>query len=110
MTENEAKKFLKFLKLIKYNVVKQLHKQVVLISILTSLLSSKTHCNGLLKVLNESYVVDNIFVNKLDHLVNNLNANNFIFFNFDEIPLRGMRPTKALQITTHLRDIHYLDY
>ncbi|XP_040945790.1 uncharacterized protein [Gossypium hirsutum] len=52
-------------------------------------------------VLNETYVADDISVNKLDHLVNNIGADNFIFFNDDEIPPGGRGATKALHISTH---------
>lgn len=67
---------------------------------LALLLSSDTHRNALMNVLNEAYVTDNFSVNKLDRLVNNLSANNFSFFNNDEIPLGGMGSTKSLHITT----------
>ncbi|KAA3481494.1 hypothetical protein EPI10_021855 [Gossypium australe] len=64
---------------------------------------SETHRDALMKVLNETYVSNDISVNKLDHLVNNISANNFIFFNDDEIPPGGMGSTKALHITTHCK-------
>ncbi|XP_017628667.2 uncharacterized protein LOC108471579 [Gossypium arboreum] len=41
---------------------------------------------ALMKVLNETYVTHDITVNKLDRLVNNISADNFIYFNDDEIP------------------------
>ncbi|KAA3473042.1 hypothetical protein EPI10_023453 [Gossypium australe] len=100
VTENKAKEFLKFLKHSEYSIVEQLHKQPTRISALALLLSSKTHRSALMNVLNETYVTDDISVNKLDRLVNNLNADNFIFFNDDEIPPGGMRSTKALHTTT----------
>ncbi|XP_052490762.1 uncharacterized protein LOC128043011 [Gossypium raimondii] len=100
MTENEATEFLKLLKHSEYSVVEQLHKQPARISVLELLLSSETHRNALIKVLNKTYVANDISVNKLDHLVNNIKANNFIFFNDDEIPPGGMGSTKALYITT----------
>ncbi|XP_052876264.1 uncharacterized protein LOC128282123 [Gossypium arboreum] len=103
VTEKEAKEFLKFLKHSKYSVVEQLHKQPARISVLTLLLSSETHRSALMKVLNETYVADDISVNKLDRLVNNISADNFIFFNDDEIPPGGMRSTKALHITTRCK-------
>ncbi|KAA3481781.1 hypothetical protein EPI10_022119 [Gossypium australe] len=40
---------------------------------------------------------------KVDRLVNNISANNFIFFNDDEIPPGGMGSTKALHITTRCK-------
>ncbi|XP_017604596.1 uncharacterized protein LOC108451414 [Gossypium arboreum] len=98
--EEEAKEFLKFLKHSEYSVVEQLHKQLAHISILALLLSSEVHRNALMKVLNETYVANDISVNKLDRLINNISADNFIFFNDDEIPPGGMGSTKALHITT----------
>ena len=56
------------------------------ISLLALLLSSKEHHNALLKVLNHAYVPQDIFIDKLDRLVNNIIANNFISFSDDEIP------------------------
>lgn len=103
VTENEANEFLKFLKHSEYSVVEQLHKQLTRISVLALLLSSETHRSALMKVLNETYVVDDIFVNKLDRLVNNLCVENFIFFNDDEIPPGGIGSTKALYITTRYK-------
>ncbi|XP_040971411.1 uncharacterized protein [Gossypium hirsutum] len=73
------------------------------ISVLALLLSSETHRSALMKVLNETYVADDISVNKLDCLVNNISADNFIFFNDDEIPPGGMGSTKALHITTRCK-------
>ncbi|XP_052878586.1 uncharacterized protein LOC128285223 [Gossypium arboreum] len=103
VTEKEAKEFLKFLKHSEYSVVEQLHKQPARISVLALLLSSETHRSALMKVLNETYVADDISVNKLDRLVNNISADNFIFFNDDEIPPGGMGSTKALHITTRCK-------
>ncbi|XP_052875470.1 uncharacterized protein LOC128280883 [Gossypium arboreum] len=103
VTENEAREFLKFLKHSEYSVVEQLHKQPARISVLALLLSSETHRSALMKVLNETYVAHDISVNKLDRLVNNISADNFIFFNDDEIPLGGMGSTKALHITTRCK-------
>ncbi|XP_052482948.1 uncharacterized protein LOC128036115 [Gossypium raimondii] len=99
VTENEANEFLKFLKHSEYSVVEQLHKQPARISMLELLLSSEIYRNVLIKVLNETYVADDISVNKLDRLVNNISAENFIFFNDDEIPPGGRGATKALHIT-----------
>ncbi|KAA3483255.1 Gag-pro-like protein [Gossypium australe] len=103
VTENEAKEFLKLLKHSEYSVVEQLHKQPTRISVLALLLSLETHRSVLMKLLNETYVADDIFVNKLDRLVNNISVNNFIFFNDDEIPSEGMGSTKALYITTRCK-------
>ncbi|XP_052478334.1 uncharacterized protein LOC128033886 [Gossypium raimondii] len=97
--KDEAKEFLKFLKHSEYSVVEQLRKQPTRISILALLLSSEAHRNALLKVLNETYVAEDISVNKLDRLASNINADNFIFFSDDEIPSGGRGSTKALHVT-----------
>ncbi|XP_012461467.1 uncharacterized protein LOC105781470 [Gossypium raimondii] len=74
--EEEATEFLRFLKHSEYSVVEQLHKQPARISLLVLLMSSE---------------------------VNNISADNFIFFNDDEIPSRGMKSTKALYITARCK-------
>ncbi|XP_040931901.1 uncharacterized protein [Gossypium hirsutum] len=81
----------------------KLHRQPTSISILALLLSSEVHWNALMKVLNETYVTHDISVNKLDRLVNNISADNFIYFNDDEIPPGGRGSTKALHITTRCK-------
>ncbi|XP_016667431.1 uncharacterized protein [Gossypium hirsutum] len=103
ITEKEAKKFLMFLKHSEYSVVEQLHKQLVRISVLALLLNSEVHHNALMNVLKETYVADDISVNKLDRLVSNISADNFISFSDDEIPPAGMGSTKALHITTYCK-------
>ncbi|XP_017644367.1 uncharacterized protein LOC108485008 [Gossypium arboreum] len=101
--ENEAKEFLKFLRHNEYSVVVQLHQQLDRISILALLLNLEVHRNALMKVLNETYVADDISVNKLDRLVGNLSADNFISFSDDEIPSGGKGSTKTLHITTRCK-------
>ncbi|KAA3460987.1 RNA-directed DNA polymerase (Reverse transcriptase), Ribonuclease H-like protein [Gossypium australe] len=103
VTESEAREFLKFLKHSEFSVLKQLHKQSARISILDLLKNSETYRNALMKVLNETYVAGDISVNKLDRLVGNISADNFIFFNDDEIPSGGMGSTKVLHITTRCK-------
>ncbi|XP_040955986.1 uncharacterized protein [Gossypium hirsutum] len=101
--EEEAREFLKFIKHSEYSVVEQLHKQPARISVLALLLNSEGHQNALLKVLNETYVADDISVNKLDRLVGNISADNFISFSDDEIPPGGMGSTRALHITARCK-------
>ncbi|XP_012488105.1 uncharacterized protein LOC105801338 [Gossypium raimondii] len=97
--EEEAREFLKFIKHSEYSVVEQLHKQPARISVLALLLNSEGHRNALLKVLNETYVADDISINKLDRLVGNISADNFISFSDDEILPGGIGSTRALHIT-----------
>ena len=103
VNEEEAQEFLKFIKHSEYSVVEQLSKQPARISVLSLLLNSEPHRNALLKVLNQAYVANNISVEKLDRWVNNLNADNFISFSDDEIPLNGRGSVKALHITTRCK-------
>ncbi|XP_016738024.1 uncharacterized protein [Gossypium hirsutum] len=103
VNEEEAKQFLKFLKHSEYSVVEQLRKQPARISVLALLLSSEVHRSALMKVLNETYVANDISINKLDHLVSNISAENYIFFNDDKIPPGGIGSTKALYITTRCK-------
>ena len=70
---------------------------------LSLLLNSEVHRNALLKVLNEVYVPSDIPVDKLDRLMNNIIANNYISFTNDEIPPRGRGNYKALHSTTHCK-------
>ncbi|XP_016681350.1 uncharacterized protein [Gossypium hirsutum] len=101
--EEEVVELFKFLKHSEYNVLEQLHKQPACISILVLLLNLEVHRNALMKMLNETYVSKDISVSKLDRFVNNISADNFIFFNDDEIPPGGMGSTKALHITAQYK-------
>ncbi|XP_016730970.1 uncharacterized protein [Gossypium hirsutum] len=105
VNEEEAKEFLKFLKHSEYSVVEQLRKQLARISVMALLLSSKVYHSALMKVLNETYVANDISVNKLYRLVSNISAENYIFFNDDEIPPAGIGSTKALHITTRCKGL-----
>ncbi|XP_016730312.2 uncharacterized protein [Gossypium hirsutum] len=101
--ENEAKKFLKYLKHSEYSVVEQLHQQPDRIFVLALLLNSEVHRNALTKVLNKTYVADDISVNKLDRLVGNISTDNFISFSDNEIPPGGRGSTQALHVTTRCK-------
>ncbi|XP_040931851.1 uncharacterized protein [Gossypium hirsutum] len=101
--EEKAREFLKFLKHSEYSVVEQLRKQPACISVLVLLLSLKVHREALIKMLNKTYVTNDISVNKLDRLISNISADNFIYFNDDEIPPGGMGSAKALHITTRCK-------
>ncbi|XP_039068416.1 uncharacterized protein LOC120214647 [Hibiscus syriacus] len=99
VTKNEAVEFLKFLKHSEYSIVEQLHKSPARISILSLLLSSEAHRDALLKVLNQTFEPKDVPVEKIDRLVANIQADNFISFSDDEIPSEMMGNPKALHIT-----------
>ncbi|KAE8662571.1 No pollen germination related 2 [Hibiscus syriacus] len=101
VTEKQAQEFLKFLKHSEYSVVEQLHKQQARISILDLLMNSEAHRNALMKILNQTFIPEDISLNKLDRIVGHIAADNYITFTDDEIPEGGMGSVKALNITTH---------
>ncbi|XP_038996868.1 uncharacterized protein LOC120121584, partial [Hibiscus syriacus] len=101
----KRKEFLKFLKHSEYNIVEQLHKTPARISMLSLLLHSEVHRNTLIKVLNETFVGKDIPVERVDRMVNHINADNFIYFYDDEIPEEGKGRGKALHITAHCKGV-----
>ncbi|XP_039044942.1 uncharacterized protein LOC120184589 [Hibiscus syriacus] len=100
----QTQEFLKFLIHSDYSVVDQLHKQQARILILDLLINSYIHRNALLRVLNQTFVPEDITVNKLDQIVGHIAADNYITFTDDEIPDGGMRSVKSLNITTYCHD------
>ena len=55
-------------------------------------------------MLKHAYVPHNALVDKIDRLVENIMMDNYISFNDDEIPLNSCGSTKALHITTKVKD------
>ena len=86
ISEKKVIEFLKFIKHSEYSIVDQLNKQPAKISLISILLNSEAHKNALLKVLKEAYDSLDISIGQLDHLVNNIMANNYISFSDDEFP------------------------
>ena len=100
----EANEFLKFIKHSEYSIVEQLHKLPAKIFLLSLMLNSEPHREAMLKVLKQVYVPHNASTDKIDHLVANIMMDNYILFSDDEIPPNGHRSTKALHITTKVKD------
>ena len=84
--------------------MEQLHKLPAKISLLSLMLNSKPHREAVLKVLKQAYVPHNASINKIDRLMGNVMMDNYISFNDDEIPLDGHGSTKALHITTKVKN------
>ncbi|XP_039047278.1 uncharacterized protein LOC120187689 [Hibiscus syriacus] len=101
VAEAQALEFLKYWRHSKYSVVEQLHKQKARISVLDLLINSEIHRNTLLKVLNQTFIPEDIPFNKLDRIVNHITSNNYITFTDDIISKGGSGSIKALNITTH---------
>ena len=104
ISEAEANEFLKFIKHNEYSIVEQLHKLSAKISLLSLMLNSEPHRKAMLKVLKQAYVPHNASIDKIDHLVGNIMMDNYISFSDDEIPPNGHGSTKALHITTNVKD------
>ena len=104
ITKTETNEFLKFIKHSEYNIIEQLHKLPAKISLLALMLHSEPHREAMLKVLKQAYVPHNTPIDTIDHLVGNIMMDNYISFSDDEIPPNGRGSTKALHITTKVKD------
>ena len=104
VTEAEVNEFQKFIKHREYSIVEQLHKMPAKISLLALMLNSEPHREAMLKVLKQAYVPHNAPIDKIDRLVGNIMMDNYISFSDDEISPNGHGSTKALHITTKVKD------
>ena len=104
ITKAKVNEFLKFIKHSEYSIVEQLHKMPAKISLLALMLNSKPHREAMLKVLKQTYVPHNAPIDKIDRLVENIMMDNYISFSDDEIPPNARESTKALHITTKVKD------
>ena len=68
------------------------------------MLNSEPHKEAMLKVLKQADVPHNASTDKIDCLVGNIMMDNYISFSDDEIPPNGHGSTKALHITTKVKD------
>ena len=68
------------------------------------MLNSEHHREAMLKMLKQAYVPYNASTDKIDCLVGNIMMDNCISFSDDEIPPNGHKSTKALHITTKVKD------
>ncbi|XP_027337272.1 uncharacterized protein LOC113850966 [Abrus precatorius] len=96
VSNEEACEFLKFIRQSEYQVVEQLNKTPLRISLLSLLLNSEPHRMILLKVLNEAHVSHDITTDKFGGIVGNIVSNNYLTFIDDEVPGEGMGHNKAL--------------
>ena len=104
VTEMEANEFLKFIKHSEYSIVEQLHKLPAKISLLALMLNFEQHKEAMLKVLKQAYVPHNASIDKINRLVGNIMIDNYVSFSNDEIPPNGCGSTRALHITTKVKD------
>ena len=94
ITEEEAKEFLRKIKLPEYSIIDQLKKTPAQIL----LLHSKEHRDIILKVLNEAYVPREITINQLEKMVGKIFEVNRISFFDDELPVEGTGITEAFTL------------
>ena len=102
--EAKENEFLKFIKHSEYNIVKQLHKLPTKISLLALMMNFEPFREAMLKVLKQAYLPHNALIDKIDWLVGNIMMDNYISFSDDEIPPNDRGSTKALHITTMVKD------
>ena len=102
--EAEVNEFLKFINHNEYRIFEKLQNMLAKISLLALMLNSEPHKEAMLKVLKQAYVPHNAPVDKIDRLVGNIMMDNYISFSDDEIPPNGRGSTKALHITTKVKD------
>ena len=104
VTEKKMEEFLKFIKHSENSIVEQLHKIPAKISLLALMMNSEPHREAMLKVLKQAYVPHNASIEKIDRLIGNVMMDNYISFSDDEISPDGRGSTKALHITTKVKD------
>ncbi|XP_027368366.1 uncharacterized protein LOC113874337 [Abrus precatorius] len=104
VSDEEAYEFLKFIKQSEYQVVEQLNRTPVKISLLSLLLNSEPHRKILMRVLNEAHVNHDITIDKFGGIVSNIASNNYLTFTDDEVPAEGTRHNKALHIFVKCQD------
>ncbi|XP_019252806.1 PREDICTED: uncharacterized protein LOC109231613 [Nicotiana attenuata] len=105
VTEEEAKEFLRKMKVQDYSIVEQLRKTPAQISLLSLLIHSDEHRRALMKILNEARVPDMITVNHLEKIANKIFEANRITFSDDELPLEGTKHNRALYLTVKCEDL-----
>lgn len=87
--EKVVTEFLKFIKHNEYNVVEQLNKLPTCISLLSFLFSFEPYNNSLMRILNQTYVDQDISVENLYYIVGNISVGNIISFNDEEFFFEG---------------------
>ena len=87
------------LKRSEYQIIEQLREAPHYSSMLSLILTSDTHRNAFLKVLNESHISDGISVDKFADIVGNVSTFNIISFFDEEMGPKGIGHNKAMHQT-----------
>ncbi|XP_075099260.1 uncharacterized protein LOC142176092 [Nicotiana tabacum] len=104
VTKAEAEEFWRKMQCSGYSVVDQLKKTPAQISLMSLLMSSDSHRNALVKVLNEAYVPAETTSEHLETMVAQILEARKISFHEDELPPEGLSHNKALHLTVKCRD------
>ncbi|XP_050916439.1 uncharacterized protein LOC127131569 [Lathyrus oleraceus] len=98
-SNEEVEELMRYIRKSDYRVIDQLSKTPSKISIMSLLRDSEAHRNALIKLLNTSFVPQEISVNQFEHVVASITARNGLgFTNFDLSP-EGRKHNKALHIS-----------
>lgn len=82
-----------------YIIVEQFKKTYARISLLLLILSSESYKKALQKVLNETYVHQDINQDTIKHLGGRIQALNYLYFTKYDLDPDGTRHNKTLYIT-----------
>ncbi|XP_075076785.1 uncharacterized protein LOC142163401 [Nicotiana tabacum] len=104
VTEAEAEEFWRKMQCSGYTIVDQLKKTPAQISLMSLLMSSDSHRNALVKVLNEAYVLADTTSDHLESMVAQILEAHKISFHEDELPHEGLIHNKALHLTVKCKD------
>ncbi|XP_070021443.1 uncharacterized protein [Nicotiana sylvestris] len=96
VTEEEAKEFLKKMKVHDYSIVEKLRKTSAPISLLSLLIHSDEHRRVLMKILNEAHVPDKITVNHLEKIAGKIFEANKSTFSDDELTMEDSVVSRVL--------------
>ncbi|XP_070011859.1 uncharacterized protein [Nicotiana sylvestris] len=104
VTKEEAKKFLRKMKVQDYSIVEQLRKTPAQIFLLSLLIHSDEHLRALMKMMNEVHVPNKISVNHLEKIANKIFEVNRVTFSDDELHVEGrswIHAAKVVPSTLH---------
>jgi len=97
-SSEEEELLLQIMKLSEYDVVEQLRKTPVQISLLSLILSSEVHRQALQKILSKAFVNPDITPGRFEKIVRQIQASSFVTFSKEEIDPAGLKHTKALHV------------
>ncbi|XP_031392705.1 uncharacterized protein LOC116204656 [Punica granatum] len=97
VTEEDAKAFMKIIKVSEYKVVEQMTKSPAHVSLLALLLISEPHREALLWVLTVAQVPKEMAPDMIEETVSSIFSNTILFSN-DELPSEGWAHSRALHI------------